>query len=73
MADIDLRSAWVCGLWCGVSQWLICERLAADHERGPYTERAKKADASCIRKVMVGHPYLEEPAREALALLGGAP
>lgn len=73
MADLpatDSRSCWATGLWCGVVQRLIRERLAPNHPRGEYTERARRADAACVRQAVVGSPYLADAGAEALALLG---
>jgi hypothetical protein len=68
MSDENTRSAWVCGIWCGVATRLIRERLAREP---PMTEKQATQVRSMIQESLRGSPYLEMPAREALAELDG--
>lgn len=60
------RAAWVCAIWCGVAARLIRERRRREP---PMSERAEDQIRSVIADSLRGHPYLEEPAAEALAAL----
>lgn len=66
MSDDNTRAAWVCALWSGVATRLIKERAAREP---PMTAKAVAQLKSLIQESLRGHPYLEEPAREALAVL----
>ena len=71
MNNIDSRQAWTCAIWCGIATRMIRERLAPDHVRGPFAEKDRKHVRSLIASALREHPYLAEPAAEALAALGG--
>ena len=64
--DDNTRAVWVCAIWAGVATRLIQERKAKEP---PMTERAVAQIRANIQASLQGHPYLEEPAREALAAL----
>jgi hypothetical protein len=66
MNDDNTRAAWVCAIWCGVAARLIKERLRREP---PMTEAQSAKVRSMIQESLRGHPYLEMPAREALAEL----
>lgn len=66
MTDVDARAAWVCAIWCGVAARLIRERKAKEP---PMSVRAVEHIRSSITTSLQSHPYLEEPAREALVAL----
>lgn len=67
MSDDNTRAAWVCAIWSGVAERLIEERLGREP---PMTEKQREQVRSSISESLRGHPYLEEPARQALAALG---
>lgn len=64
--DDNARAAWVCAIWAGVATRLIRERKA---KLPSMTEKAVSQIRSAITTSLQGHPYLKEPAREALAAL----
>jgi hypothetical protein len=64
--DDNTRAAWACAIWAGVATKLIRERKA---KLPSMTEKAVSQIRSLISASLQGHPYLEEPAREALAAL----
>ena len=66
MSDVNSQAAWVCAIWCGVATRLIRERKAKEP---PMTKKSIAQVRSAIEASLHGHPYLEEPAREALAAL----
>jgi hypothetical protein len=68
MSDDNTRAAWVCAIWSGVAARLIRERRTKEP---PMTDKAVAQVRSSISMSIPGHPYLEEPAREALAELEG--
>ncbi len=68
MSDDNTRAAWVCALWSGHAQRLIKERVGREPAM---TAKAATQVRSAILESLRGHPYLEEPARQALAELDG--
>lgn len=64
--DDNTRAAWVCAIWCGIAARRIRELKA--REEG-LSEKSSQQIRSAITMALQGHPYLEEPAREALEIL----
>lgn len=67
MADVDLRAAWACGIWCGIPQRMLRERAT------PLSEKGRRQIRAAVEGASAANPYLEERGAETLAILDTTP
>lgn len=69
--DADIKASWICGLWSGVAEQLLAERIAST-EKDPLTEPQAQHLRSLVTKAAADAPYLRESADSFLARLEAA-
>lgn len=69
--ETDIQASWVCGIWCGVAERLVRERVA-DPEKAPLTEAQTAQIRRLVQQSVVSASYLREPAAGVLAVLNAA-
>lgn len=69
--DADIQASWVCGIWCGVAERLVRERIA-DPEKEPLTDAQSAHLRRLVQQSLAAAPYLKEPSIGVLALLDAA-
>ena len=65
VVDANVEASWICGLWCGIAERLLVERLA----QGPLTESQAQHLRSLASKAAASAPYVREAADSFIAVL----